>query len=111
MNTLGLRNIDNESWQIGAMYTWGKFQFSASTGQSTDLYPRDLAANPFLGGLGDATMRLTEYSASYKIHENATLAIAAITADYDDNVTFPPFITTTESNSGTYGVAQLYLHF
>jgi predicted porin len=110
-NTLGLRNVDNESWQIGAMYTWGKFQFSASHGESIDFYERDLAANPVLGGLGDPTMSMTEIAASYWIHDNAKLSVAGIKAEYDDRLTFPPFITTTVSNSGTYGVVQLYVHF
>jgi predicted porin len=110
-NTLGLRNVDNESWQFGVMYTWRKFAFSASRGESTDLYSRDLVANPVLGGLGDPTMKLSELAVSYSLHENAKLSVAAIKAEYDDRLTFPPFITDTVSNSGTYGVVQLYVHF
>lgn len=110
-NTLGLRNVDNESWQIGAMYTWGKFEISAARGKSTDLYERDLAANPVLGGLGDPTMRMTEIAASYWVHDNAKLSVAGVKLEYDDELTFPPFITTTVSNSGTYGVVQMYVHF
>jgi hypothetical protein len=51
-NTLGLKNVDNESYQFGAMYTYGKWSVSASHGTSTDLYDHDLTANPFLGALG-----------------------------------------------------------
>ena len=110
-NTLGLKNIDNESWQAGVMYAWNKFLFSASYGTSTDLYSRDLAANPILGGLGDTTMNMTEFAVSYQINKNAKISAAAITADFDDRLIFPPFITTTVSNSGTYGVLQLYVKF
>ncbi len=110
-NTLGLRNVNNESWQIGAMYTWGKFQFSASSGRSTDLYPRDLVANPYLGSLGDATARLSELAASYQLHENAKIAIAAVNVKYEDNLEFPGVLAPVDPSSGTYGVVQLYVHF
>lgn len=105
-NTLGLRNLDNISYNAGLMYAWGLYQVSVSYGASTDLYPRDCGKNPWLCGTGNAKMNILELAASYRVTPNSSLGVAAMHVNYDDKI-----IGAGVANSGEYGVVQYSFTF
>lgn len=105
-NTLGLRNIDNLSYQFGAQYAVNDLTFSGSYGYAEDQYSRDLIANPILGGFGDASVEVIELAARYDLNQNWAVSLAGIQVDYQDEVLAP-----TAQNDGRYGVLQLHFGF
>ncbi len=105
-NTLGLRNIDNVSYQGGVLYGWDDFSVSASYGFSEDQYSRNLVVNPILGGFGDARVEMIEVAARYQHSAQMALSAAITVVDYEDEIIAP-----TAANDGVVAVVQLHFGF